>query len=350
MNDLVKTLAPELTAESQDRAAELLNGRLTQARKDESKQLDLAERLDAARQDLETAKRRCFECRTLLESLCQQANCRTAEDLGATEKRARRKQALIRELDGIAGQLRKLSAGATVDVFIQDAASMAADSIAPTLQELADASQKLEAERSALDQQIGALKATLDQMDGRSQAAAHAEQAERQLAGLESQVEAYARLKIASVLLARTVERYREKHQGPLISRASDLFAQMTLGGFSRLRADYDDKGNPVLVGIRATNQAMVKVDGMSDGTADQLYLALRLASFEQYLESNEPLPFVVDDILMRFDDQRALATLAVLAGLAEKTQVLFFTHHRHLVTLAENANKPQLTFSLHYL
>jgi uncharacterized protein YhaN len=124
----------------------------------------------------------------------------------------------------------------------------------------------------------------------------------------------------------------------------------MTLGAFDRLRADYDDKGNPVLVGIRSASGAPVGVEGMSDGTADQLYLALRLASLEQYLENNEPLPFVVDDILLRFDDARALATLNVLAGLAAKTQVLFFTHHQHLVELAGNFKQPRLEFNLHRL
>jgi uncharacterized protein YhaN len=74
----------------------------------------------------------------------------------------------------------------------------------------------------------------------------------------------------------------------------------------------------------------------MSDGTADQLYLALRLASLEQYLSGNEPLPFIVDDILLRFDDDRATATLEALLELSRKTQVIFFTHHRHMLGLAD--------------
>jgi uncharacterized protein YhaN len=235
-----------------------------------------------------------------------------------------------------------LSAGATVDAFIDEASSMDADSIAPELQELDEATQALEKERSALDQQIGALNHRLEQMDGRSAAAMHAENAERLLADLESDVEKYARLKIASIILSRTVEQYREKHQGPLIRRASELFSLMTLGAFSRLRAEYDERGNPVLVGIRPQTDAQVTVDGMSDGTADQLYLSLRLASLEQYLEHNEALPFVVDDILLRFDDDRALATLKVLGELSRKTQVIFFTHHRHLVEMAETRS-PEL-------
>ena len=73
----------------------------------------------------------------------------------------------------------------------------------------------------------------------------------------------------------------------------------------------------------------------MSLGTADQLYLALRLATLETYLDRREPLPLVVDDILIQFDNARASATLSALAELSRRTQVLVFTHHEHLRELA---------------
>ena len=74
----------------------------------------------------------------------------------------------------------------------------------------------------------------------------------------------------------------------------------------------------------------------MSDGTRDQLYLSLRLATLEQHLSKGEPLPFVVDDILIGFDDNRTRVCLEVLAELAAMTQVLLFTHHRRVLELAE--------------
>ena len=74
----------------------------------------------------------------------------------------------------------------------------------------------------------------------------------------------------------------------------------------------------------------------MSTGTRDQLFLALRLASLERQLPMGEPLPFVVDDILVNFDDDRARASLEQLTELARRTQVLFFTHHSRLVELAQ--------------
>ena len=76
----------------------------------------------------------------------------------------------------------------------------------------------------------------------------------------------------------------------------------------------------------------------MSDGTADQLYLALRIAAVDGWLEGKSALPFVADDLFVNFDDDRTVAGLKVLHQLAEKCQVLVFTHHVHLVDLARSA------------
>jgi len=73
----------------------------------------------------------------------------------------------------------------------------------------------------------------------------------------------------------------------------------------------------------------------MSSGTRDQLYLSLRLATAETYLQG-EPLPFIVDDVLVNFDEERTAATLQVLRDMGRHTQVILFTHHRHLAGMAE--------------
>jgi uncharacterized protein YhaN len=46
-------------------------------------------------------------------------------------------------------------------------------------------------------------------------------------------------------------------------------------------------------------------------------------------------MPFVVDDILIGFDDNRTRICLEVFAQLAVSTQVLLFTHHRRVLELA---------------
>jgi uncharacterized protein YhaN len=58
-------------------------------------------------------------------------------------------------------------------------------------------------------------------------------------------------------------------------------------------------------------------------------------------MESAEPMPFIVDDILVDFDDDRSQAALQALEKLAEKTQVILFTHHLQVVEQSKQLQGP---------
>lgn len=122
--------------------------------------------------------------------------------------------------------------------------------------------------------------------------------------------------------------------------RAGQLFGELTGGSFAGLCVDFDGGDRAVLRGVRPGEGATgtVGVEGMSEGTRDQLYLALRLASLERALEAQEPLPLILDDILVNFDDSRARSVLRVLRDFSERAQVLLFVHHEHLIALAQQA------------
>jgi len=90
-------------------------------------------------------------------------------------------------------------------------------------------------------------------------------------------------------------------------------------------------------------NGEKIALAGMSDGTQDQLYLALRLASLEKFSAEGEPLPLLADAALVNLENARARAALKVLGDLAASTQVIFFTHHQHMVHLAGEAVDRQI-------
>ena len=161
-----------------------------------------------------------------------------------------------------------------------------------------------------------------------------AQEAQEALADLRETVETYARTRTAALLLRRAIDRYRQEQQGPLLRRAGDLFHTLTLGNYMGLKVEYDDRDQAILKGERRTGQ-LVDVSGMSDGTRDQLFLALRVAAIELYVAGAEPIPFIADDLLINYDDERAGAALSVLHDLSRQTQVLFFTHHPHLCDVA---------------
>ena len=182
-----------------------------------------------------------------------------------------------------------------------------------------------------------AARREFESVGGDDRAARAAADRQAALAEMKDIAEEYVRLRSAELLLQWVVERYRREKQGPLLKRAGELFGMLTDGSFEGLQVDYDEQDKPELAGIRQDG-SKVNVSGMSTGSGDQLYLALRVAAVEDFLSDSPPLPFIADDLFINFDNKRAAAGFKVLAQLAQKTQVLFFTHHEHLLDIAGGA------------
>jgi uncharacterized protein YhaN len=199
------------------------------------------------------------------------------------------------------------------------------------LKDIADASAFHQQKRGELDALL----------KGRDAGAAAAERAEAN-AELLSVAERWLLRSAASRLATHAIERHRAKIQDPLIARASLLFANATGNAFSGLGVAYGDDDQPMLVAQRADSER-VQVAGLSEGTRDQLFLALRLALLER--RTSEPMPFVGDDLLTSFDEDRTLATLRLLAMAGQKQQVILFTHHRHVVDLAKSMRELAIDF-----
>ena len=147
--------------------------------------------------------------------------------------------------------------------------------------------------------------------------------------------ERYLKLHTASRLLKWSMEKFRETKQGPMLAKASAIFNSLTLGSFSRLLVD-SEAATPRLFGIRPSGE-QVEVVGMSEGSRDQLYLALRLAALELQIDQGLNMPLIADDLFINFDDRRTAAGLEVLGELSRRMQVVFLTHHEHLVPLAKD-------------
>ena len=213
----------------------------------------------------------------------------------------------------------------------------------------AEPGDTLAAERDALDEQVASLQASRDavlaqlaeaQRRKRELAQSGAEASEHLQAARSSAVRIrhdaarYLRLRLAVNFLRQQIESFRKQNQAPLLRRAGEIFAAVTLGSFEALGASFAEDDRPLLVGLR--QGAEVAVDGMSDGTRDQLYLALRLAAIEHHQQRHEPMPLILDDLLVTFDDRRSRAILPILSDMGRANQVLLFTHHRHLLDLAK--------------
>jgi uncharacterized protein YhaN len=111
-----------------------------------------------------------------------------------------------------------------------------------------------------------------------------------------------------------------QRRFAPRISkRAQQYFSRLTGGRYNRLSLSDD-----LSLQASAENEDTMRSAGWrSDGTIDQLYLSLRLAVAD---ELTPGAPLILDDALVRFDDQRLQAALDTLREEANNKQVLLFT------------------------
>ncbi|UDL93638.1 AAA family ATPase [Lichenihabitans sp. PAMC28606] len=293
---------------------------------------------DAVTAALQTRQQAFDEAEIVLKGLAEQAALPAGDD-AALKRIAERR----RDLSGLrssqtqfASTARRAGEGLDLDVLRREALGQDLDAVRA---EVADLKGRLD----ALDQTMEA--AIRDEQSASKAMEAHEAPSavqravvdrERATADMHAAVERYVELRLARDLVTQAIQRVRSEQQDPLIRAAGAMFARMTQGQFDGVEADVDQKGAPVVRGIRSGGRGSEAVATMSDGTRDQLFLAFRLASLANYCAATEPLPFVADDILVHFDDRRGAATLDLLAEFATTTQVLLFTHHQSVLAAGE--------------
>ena len=268
-----------------------------------------------------------------IEELCAAAGARDESELVELEARSRRARELRASLEAVEATLVDTSGGRPVAALVAEAAGVDAPWLAARLDEIERELSELEEQWQGLHKDAGGLAAGL----ARQSAAAGAEAAQDEQAihaELRERVERFARLRVATALLDRAIERYRLENQAPILKRASELFPRLTEGRYTGLRVGRDVDG---IVALRADGRECAP-DELSEGAGYQLYLALRLASIERFVAGAVPLPLVLDDVMIHSDDGRKRAAFGVLGELSKDLQILFFTHHERDVELALEA------------
>ncbi|AOK14942.1 chromosome segregation protein SMC [Burkholderia cepacia] len=232
-------------------------------------------------------------------------------------------EALVRDGDGLSQE------AIEAEIAEQDLADVPAllESAKQALGDVGKRLNELAQKQVVAEQAFGAI-------DGQANAAVAESKRQEALAAMGDAAEQYLEAATASRLLKWATDRYRDQKQGPMLRRAGEIFAGLTLGEFARLTVDTER--TPPALHAKRTKGASVEVTGMSEGTRDQLFLALRIAALELQLGSRTALPFVADDLFINFDDARAKAGLDALRDLSTRTQVLFLTHHDHLLPLVK--------------
>lgn len=279
----------------------------------------------------ETAKEEAARAR--LTELVTAAGCGDEAHLDEAVEASEKRRQCEKDLEKLNAGLLQYSEQEQSTLLGAAAAISDIDALQAELAELEATLESMDGELKGARGVAAQAQAALDRIDGSSQAASARDLMEHHAAAMQRSAAHYARTRLAHQLLGIAIRTYQERSQGPLIKRASEWFAHITEGRYSRLVVDFDED-RQVLLAVRSDGERL-GMGALSEGTADQLYLALRLAAIEVRLETSHAMPLILDDALLAFDDNRAIAALKALAQLGERNQVILFTHHAHVMELA---------------
>ena len=181
--------------------------------------------------------------------------------------------------------------------------------------ELVRVQARLAAERSRFDTLTGHIRSLDRSSDLQDQLA----QKREQLSSLQAEYDA---ITLAMDALTRANTTLQNRFSPALGARAAEIFSAITAGRYGKVLLSRDFSlsaemsGDPVGRSIRL----------LSQGAADQLYLAVRLAICDMVLPAEKRVPLILDDSLVSFDDDRLRAALDYLLVESEKRQILLFT------------------------
>lgn len=144
----------------------------------------------------------------------------------------------------------------------------------------------------------------------------------------------WAVLTIARTLLNDTKSQFQQQRQAPLLRTAGHHFSNFTLGRYPDVQRVPGEERIDIV-----DQSGLVKgTRGLSRGTAEQLYLAMRFALIDDHTQRSEPMPVLMDDVMVNFDENRRRAVCESLLEISKSHQVFVLTCHMSFVDQLRNA------------
>lgn len=261
-----------------------------------------------------------------------------AEDVESFRLRAalsERRTALEEKARGALDRLQRLSGpGEPLEMLKGDLGGTNPQAIADEIARLEDERADAEARREALSTERGSIQTELDGLVGEEESSLLRMQRNVLLEQMESHARDWTRLTLAGNLLEEARRKFEQERQPGVVRHAERSFTAIT---DDRYRQVYAPLGEQTITVTDADGQSKQPSE-LSRGTREQLFLSLRFGLIRELGERTEPLPVVVDEVLVNFDPDRALRAAVAFTELSKTNQVLVFTCHPTIVDLFRNA------------
>ena len=190
------------------------------------------------------------------------------------------------------------------------------------------------AERDELIQHVEELQSTIGRLEseiGHLHEGETPDQVDGHIAAVKERIREAKENRDRAFVLARLVReadrRFREEHQPDLLLRAGGYLRHITAGRYDRIELGEGDDRFFYLRGPAAPQPRKLG-EPLSQGTKEQVYLALRLAIIDHLDADDERLPLCMDEALVNWDAWRRDRAFGLLERVAERRQVFLFTCH----------------------
>lgn len=143
----------------------------------------------------------------------------------------------------------------------------------------------------------------------------------------------WAILVLARYFLKQTQNSYEQNRQPRVIQEAQHFIQQITNHRY-HLFSSVDNQ----TIYLEERNHQRKKENEWSSGLADQVYLSIRFGLAMEFGRMNEPLPILLDDILVNYDPSRQVATAKIILQLSEENQIFLFSCHPETINIVQKA------------
>jgi uncharacterized protein YhaN len=339
------------------RIAESMNANLIEERKNLQRLKDLQSRLETETRKKDEAERALGKALEGIAKICETIGVKEAIEAPDRFAEIAERDKIQRGIESAIDLLNIHRDDEPLESWIQAARELDDEACRISQDELRNSIAETKKEREESAKILFGIETEISRIEGAVDSADVLVVEQARKAFFERTVELtrrYLKCMLTNRVLEQAAEAYRRKMGQQVIDFTSENLRTLSLGSLSGVITVHDDDSGRRLVAVRSDDDSTLELEHLSEGTADQLFLALKLAMIRNRLEERKargqgPVPVIFDDILVQFDDDRAAAAFRLFADLARTTQVIFLTHHRHLVDVARGALGDG-TFGVHYL
>ncbi|MCH8156448.1 MAG: AAA family ATPase [Nitrospinae bacterium] len=247
-------------------------------------------------------------------------------DFMEKHKTLERRKTLRHAIDEKQGYIQsKVGLGDSYDRFVESLQSVSQEEIQQKLDEASERLSELNEEKERLLLSIGETRSLIDRFAGDDELSAKQGDLEIRRQQLRDCAREWAVNRIAITMLNRAREKYEKERQPAVIKAAEGMFAKITRGEYTRIFKPVDSNDIRIDDGSGRSKGVLE----MSRGTREQLYLVMRFGLIEEYESRSEPLPVVMDDVFVNFDDDRNDRVIHLLQRFAKPRQVIVLTCHK---------------------